>query len=76
MVIWTQSMSIVISREDKQIKANTVAAAAVLWSPDKTAKKKKHPARFVFPAFLCLPLICVYLVMTLPVFSPCTHVYS
>lgn len=45
-----------------------MAAADVLRSPDKT-----KTARFVFSLFLCLrhlPLICVYLLMTLPVFRP------
>lgn len=54
---------------DKQMKANTVATAAVLWRPDKTMlqvlKKKKNPtAHFVFPLFLCLqilPRVCVFI---------------
>lgn len=61
------------------MKANTVAAAAVLWRPDKTTlqvlkktkKEKKNPAHLVFPPFLCLhilPGVCIYLAMTLPVF--------
>lgn len=47
MVLWTQSISTIIFREDcsTKMKANTVAAAAVLWSPDKTMQqvlKKRH----------------------------------
>lgn len=58
------------------MKANTVAAAAVLWRRDKTTlqvlkKQNKKTAHLVFPPFLCLrilPQVCIYPVMTLPVF--------
>lgn len=40
MVLWTHSVPAAITIEDcftnKKMKANTVAAADVLWSPDKT----------------------------------------
>lgn len=56
------------------MKANTVAAADVLWSPDKTVQLAlKNSTLCVLSLFLCLPclpFVCVYLVMTLPVFHP------
>lgn len=75
MKLWAIHRHIQRRPLDKQMKANTVATAAVLWRPDKTMQQVlKKTARFVFPLFLCfclLPLFCVYLVMTLfPVFHP------
>lgn len=70
MVFWTDRGLL-----DKQMKANTVAAAAVVRRPDKTLlqvlNRKNKTAHSVFPLFLCLqivPRVCIYLVMTLPGF--------
>lgn len=46
-------------------ESSTVAAAAVLWCPDKTTRQVlKKTTRFVLLLFLCLPClsaVCVYL---------------
>ena len=83
MVLWTHSIPTAMFPEDrltnKQMKANTVAAADVLWRPDKTVQlvlKKQHAlsSHSFFVYLLSLSRLC--LSSNDPSsFSPCKRVY-